>query len=313
MEKGVDMGKEIRAVRFHEYGDSKKLILESLPLPEPKADEVLVEVHYAGVNPVDWKIRAGYLKDFMPVPLPFGPGIDFSGVIAEVGSAVKDLKKGQAVFGIAKGAYAEYAIAAAGDVVPKPDQLGFDVAATVPVGALTAWKALDDAGVKSGQTVAVLGAAGGVGMFAVQFAKLRGAKVVGTASSENLAYVKALGAEKVVDYAKGPLGAEIKDVDAVIDAVGGETLEGAYGLLKKGGTLVSVAGQVSAEKASERGVKALGSGRGPASLLKGIAELLAKKSVRSEVGKVFPLAEAGAAQDLSQTRHGKGRILLKVK
>ena len=95
------MGNDIRAVRFHEYGDSKKLVLESLPRPEPRADEVLVEVYYAGVNPIDWKIRSGYLKDFMPVSLPFAPGIDFSGVIAEVGSGVKDLKKGQAVFGIA--------------------------------------------------------------------------------------------------------------------------------------------------------------------------------------------------------------------
>ena len=150
-------------------------------------------------------------------------------------------------------------------------------------------------------------------MFAVQFAKLRGAKVIGTASTDNLDYVKGLGAVKVVDYAKGPLGSQVADVDVVIDAVGGEALEEAYGILKKGGILVSVAGQVSAEKASERGVKALGSGRGPAALLKGIAELLAKKSVRSEVGKVFPLAEAAAAQDLSQTRHGRGRILLKVK
>jgi NADPH:quinone reductase-like Zn-dependent oxidoreductase len=307
------MGNEIRSVRFHEYGGSEKLILESIPRPEPKADEVLVEVYFAAVNPVDWKIRAGYLKDFMPVPFPFAPGIDFSGVVAEVGPGVKDLKKGQAVFGIAKGAYAEYAIASAAEVFPKPEELAFDVAATVPVGALTAWKALDDAGVKEGQTIAVLGAAGGVGMFAVQFAKLRGAKAIGTASADNLAYVKGLGAVKAVDYRKGPLGSQVAEVDAVIDAVGGEALEEAYGILKKGGTLVSVAGQVSAEKASEHGVKALGSGRGPAALLKGIAELLAKKSVRSEVGRVFPLAEAAAAQDLSQTGHGRGRILLKVK
>jgi NADPH:quinone reductase-like Zn-dependent oxidoreductase len=307
------MAQEIRAVRFHEYGDSDKLVLESVPRPEPKAGEVLVEVHFAAVNPVDWKIRAGYLKDFMPVPLPFTPGIDFSGVIAELGPEVKGLKKGQAVFGIAKGAYAEFAIAAADDVLPKPDELGFELAATVPVGALTAWQALEDAGVKRGQTVLILGAAGGVGMFAVQFAKLKGAKVIGTASAENMAYVKSLGAEKVVDYTKGFVEWGLKDVDAVIDTVGGEALEGAYGLLKKGGTLVSVAGQVSAEKAKEHGVTALGSGRGPASLLRNIAELLVKKSVRSEVGRVFRLAEAAAAQDQSQTRHGKGRILLKVK
>ncbi len=307
------MAKQISSIRFHEYGDSKKLVLESVPRPEPKADEVLVEVRYAGVNPIDWKIRSGYLKDFMPVPLPFAPGIDFSGVIAEVGAGVKDLKVGQAVFGIAKGAYAEYAIASAAEVVPKPEELAFDTAATVPVAALTAWKALDDSGLKAGQTLLVLGASGGVGMFAVQFAKLRGAKVIGTASAANLDYVKSLGAEKAVDYAKGLSASGVKDVDAVLDAAGGEALEEAYAVVRKGGTLVSVAGQVSAEKAGKLGITALGSGRGPASLLKGIAELLVKKSVRSEVGRVFPLAEAGAAQDLSQTRHGRGRILLKVR
>jgi len=307
------MGKDFRAIRFHEYGDSDRLVLESVHRPEPKAKEVLVEIHFAAVNPVDWKIRAGYLKDFMPVPLPFIPGIDFSGVVAEVGSDVKGLKKGQAVFGIASGAYAEYAIAAADDVVPKPEELSFEMAATVPVGALTAWKALEDTGVAKGQTVLVLGAAGGVGMFAVQFARLKGAKVIGTASADNAAYVKALGVEKGVDYKTGDLASEANGVDAVIDTVGGDALESAYALVKRGGVLVTVAGQASEAKAAEHGIKAIGSGRGPAALLKQIAELLAKKSVRSEVGRVFPLAEAKAAQDLSQTRHGRGRILLKVK
>jgi NADPH:quinone reductase-like Zn-dependent oxidoreductase len=307
------MEKVVNAIRFHDYGDSNHLVLEKIPRPEPKANEVLIEVYFAGVNPIDWKIRAGYLKDFMPVPLPSTPGIDFSGVIAEVGPSVKNLKKGQAVFGIARGSYAEYAIAAAEDVVPKPEGLSFELAATVPVGALTAWKALEDGGVKGGQTVAILGAAGGVGMFAVQFARIKGAKVIGTASADNLAYVMGLGAEKSIDYKKVSLESEVKDVDVVIDTVGGEVLENAYSLIKKGGTLVTVAGQASEAKASERGIKALGSGRGPTSLLANIAELLAKKSVRTEVGQVFPLGEAKAAQDLSQTRHGRGRILLKVK
>jgi NADPH:quinone reductase-like Zn-dependent oxidoreductase len=307
------MAQDFRAIRFHEYGASDRLVLETIPRPALKADEVLIEVHFAGVNPVDWKIRAGYLKDFMPVPLPFTPGIDVSGIVADIGSGVTSLKKGQAVFGIANGGYAEYAVAKAADVVPKPDNLSFELAATVPIGALTAWKALEDAGIKSGQIVVVQGAAGGVGLFAVQFARLKGAKVIGTASAGNAAFVKGLGAEKVVDYKKASVESEIKDVDVVIDAVGGDALEKSYGLLKKGGTLVSVAGQVSEEKAKEHGIKALGSGRGPAELLKQIAEMLTKKSIRCEVGRIFPLAEAKAAQDLSQTGHGRGRILLQVK
>ena len=306
------MSAEIRAIRFHEYGGSEKLVLETIPRPVPKANEVLIKVHFAGVNPVDWKLRAGYLKDFMPVQLPFVPGIDVSGTIEELGSEVKGLKKGQAVFGVANGAYAEYAIASANDITAKPDSLRFEQAATLPVGALTAWQAVEDAGIKARQTVAVLGAAGGVGLFVVQFARAKGAKVIGTASPANLEYVKSLGAEKSVDYTKGPLETEIKNVDVVIDTVGGETLEKSYGLLTKGGVLVTMAGQVSEEKAKAHGVKALHSNRGPTNKLKMIGEMAAAKTLRAEVGKIFPLAEARAAQDLSQTRHGRGRIVLRV-
>jgi NADPH:quinone reductase-like Zn-dependent oxidoreductase len=306
------MAAEIKAIRFHEYGGSEKLVLETIPRPVPKADEVLVKVHFAGVNPVDWKLRAGYLKEYMPLQLPFVPGIDVSGTIEELGSEVKSLKEGQAVFGVAKGAYAEYAIASANDVTAKPESLSFELAATLPVGALTAWQAVEDAGIKTGQTVVVVGAAGGVGLFAVQFARAKGAKVIGTASSANLDFVKSLGAEKSVDYNKGPLETEIKNADVVIDTVGGETLEKSYGLLKKGGVLVTMAGQVSEDKAKAHGVKALGSNRGPTVKLKMIGEMAAAKTLRTEIGKIFPLAEASAAQDLSQTRHGRGRIVLKV-
>ena len=306
------MPEQMKAVRFHEYGGSEKLVLESTPRPMPSATEILIKVHFAGVNPIDWKFRAGLLKNYMPVQLPSVPGIDVSGTIEELGSEVKTLKKGQAVFGVAKGAYAEYAIALASDVTAKPDNLSFELAATLPVGALTGWKAVEDAGIKTGQTVVVQAAAGGVGLFAVQFARAKGARVIGTASAANLDFVKSLGAEKSVDYSKGPLDREIKDADVVIDTVGGETLEKSYRLLKKGGVLVTVAGQISEEKAKEHGVKALRSGRGPTENLKMIGEMAAAKTLRAEVGKVFPLAEAGAAQDLSQTRHGRGRIVLRV-
>jgi NADPH:quinone reductase-like Zn-dependent oxidoreductase len=307
------MPQEFQAVRFHEYGGSDKLGMEKLPIPTLKANEVLVEVHYAGVNPIDWKIRSGYLKEFMPVPLPFVPGIDFSGVVAEIGAGVKSVKKGQAVFGIGSGTYAQYAVAAEGDIVPKPEGLSFEVAATVPIAALTAWKAVEDSGAGKGHTVLIQGAAGGVGQFAVQFAARKGARVLGTASAGNLAFVKTLGAEKAVDYKAASLEEEIKDADMVIDLVGGEALESAYGRLKKGGTLVTVAGQVSEEKAKSHGVRAISSGRGPTALLKEIAELLAKKSIRAEVGSIFPFTRAKEAQDMSQTGHGRGRILLKVK
>jgi NADPH:quinone reductase-like Zn-dependent oxidoreductase len=307
------MSEQMKAIRFHEYGGSEKLALETIPRPVLTANEVLIKVHFAGVNPIDWKFRAGLLKNYMPVQLPFIPGIDVSGIIEEIGTEVKTLKKGQAVFGVAKGAYAEYAIASAGDVIAKPDNVSFELAATLPVGALTGLQAVEDAGTKAGHTVVVQGAAGGVGLFAVQFARVKGARVIGTSSAANLEFVKSLGAEKSVDYEKGPLETEIKNADVVIDTVGGETLEKSYGLLKKGGVLVTVAGQISEEKAKEHGVKALRSGRGPTEKLKTIGEMAAAKTLRAEVGKIFSLAEAGAAQDLSQTRHGRGRIVLGVR
>ena len=305
------MSEGIKAIRFHEYGGPEKLVLETIPRPVPKADEVLIKVQFAGVNPVDWKFRAGYLKDYMPLQLPVVPGIDVSGTVEELGAEVKTLKKGQAVFGVAKGGYAEYVIASAGDIVAKPDNLGFEQAATLPVGALTAWQSVEDAGIKAGQTVVVQGAAGGVGLFAVQFARAKGAKVIGVASGANRDFVKSLGAE-FVDYTRGALETAIKNADVVIDTVGGSTLDKSYGLLKKGGVLVTMAGQVSEEKARQLGVKGLHSRRGPSEKLKMIAEMAAGKTLRAEAGKIFPLAEAGAAQDLSQKGHGRGRILLRV-
>jgi NADPH:quinone reductase-like Zn-dependent oxidoreductase len=306
------MAQDFQAIRFHEYGGSDKLVLESIPRPILKAGEVLIEVRYAGVNPVDWKIRSGYLKDFMPVQLPLVPGADLSGLVVETGPGVKGLKKGQAVFGIGKGTYAQYAVAAEGDVVVKPESLSFEEAAAVPLAALTAWQAVADSGAAKGLSVVIQGAAGGVGAFAVQFAARKGARVIGTASKGNLDFVKSLGAAEAVDYGVGSLEAEIGSADLVIDLVGGKALEAAYGLLKKGGTLVTIAGQISEEKAKERGVKALSSGRGPTALLKEIAALLAKKEIRAEVGPIFPLAQAREAQDLSQAGHGRGRILLKT-
>jgi NADPH:quinone reductase-like Zn-dependent oxidoreductase len=304
---------EFKAIRFHEYGGSDRLQLDTVATPKLKAGEVLIEVHYAGVNPIDWKTRSGYLRDYMPIQLPFTPGIDVSGIVVDVGSGVRSLKRGQAVFGIGSGAYAQYAAAEEGDVVPKPESLSFEMAATVPLAALTAWKAVEDSGAGKGLTVLIQGAAGGVGLFAVQFAAMKGARVIGTASEDNLTFVKSLGAEKAVDYRIGSLEDDIRNADIIIDLVGGEALEKAYGLLKKGGTLVTVAGQVSEEKAMRHGIRAIASGRGSTALLAGIAERLADKRIHSEVGRIFPLAQAKDAHDLSEMGHGRGRILLKVK
>ncbi len=306
------MPQEMTAVRFHEYGGSDKLIVDKIPRPQPKAGEVLIKVHYAGVNPIDWKLRAGYLKDFMPIQLPYTPGIDVSGTIEEIGPGVTGLKKGEAVFGLAQGGYAEYAIANAAAVAPKPDALSFEIAATLPVGGLTAWQSIEDAGVKAGQTVLIQGASGGVGIFAVQLAHQKGARVIGTTSTSNLDFVKSLGADLVVDYKKGPVEASVKDVDVVIDTVGGEVLEKSYQLLKRGGVLVTIAGMPSEERAKALGVRAISSRQGSPVNLKAIADGVANKTIKAESRRVFPLKDARAAHDLGQTGLGRGRIVLKL-
>lgn len=303
----------MRAISIQDYGGPESLKLESVARPEPKAGEVLVRIKAAGVNPIDWKLRAGYLKAFMPVTFPWIPGIDAAGIVESVGAGVTAFKPGQAVFGLFGGAYAEYALASAGDLAPKPERLSFEEAATIPVPALTAWKALiEDGQVSAGQRVLILGAAGGVGSFAVQLARWKGADVIVTGSPDNADFLRALGAETVIDYRSQAFEQELRDIDLVLDAVGGETLDRAYAVVKRGGLLLTIAGQVSPEKAQARGIRAQVTGRGPADRLKQIMELIELGKLKLRVGTTFPLAEARKAHELGQTGHGKGRIVLRV-
>ncbi len=305
------MSQTMRAIRYHEYGVSRKLALETIPRGEPKAGEVLVKVKFAGVNPIDWKLRSGLYKDFMPVTFPALSGKDFSGTVEALGSGVTGLSVGQRVFGSANGTYAEYVVAKAGSVVPIPDNLSFEQAATVPLGALTAWHVVEEAGIVAGQKVIVVGAAGGVGMFAVQFARIKGAPVTGLASAKNLDFVERLGAEGV-DYATAAAASLAGTADLVIDTVGGAALESAFALVKKGGLLLTTAGMPTAQRAAESGISARAAGNKGSEPLARIAALFAAGKLITEVGPIFDLEDAGAAQDLSQTGHGRGRILLKV-
>jgi NADPH:quinone reductase-like Zn-dependent oxidoreductase len=304
------MSKTYKAIQFDAYGGPEVLQLKTLPLPVPGAGEVLVKVRFAGVNPIDWKLRSGAYHEYMPLTFPAQPGLDVSGVIEAVGPGVTIWKKGQAVLGLARGSYAEFAIAQANDLIAKPDKLSFEAAASLPIGALTAWAMVEGAGVAAGHRVLVQGAAGGVGMFALQFAKLKGAHVVGSSSTGNLKFVKKLGAENALDYTLGPL--PVKDLDIVIDTVGGAALDSSYGLLKKGGIVVTPVGQPSEEKAKAFGVTAKNIGRGPITLLAVIANLVAENKVVTEIQKVFALKVAVQAHELSQGGHGRGRILIKV-
>lgn len=305
----------IKAIQIHDYGNADQLKLEQIPQMEPQAGEVLVRVHAAGVNPVDWKIRSGMMKAFRPVTFPYVPGADLAGVVEKVGPGVTTFQPGQAVFGrSSNGSYAEYSIAPASALAPKPKTLSYDEAATIPVGATTAWQGLFDHGsLQAGQRVLILGGAGGVGIFAVQFARWKGAHVISTASTRNIDFVRSLGAETVIDYTKTRVEDEVHAVDLVFDTVGGTALASAWPTLKRGGTLVSIAGQPDEAKARELNVRAARfSAEVNSELLSTFAQLIDDGQIRVVVGTVFQLSEAGKAQELSQGGHGRGRIVLHI-
>ena len=305
----------INAIQVHAYGDADQLKLERIARPEPQEGEVLVRVYAAGVNPVDWKIRRGWLKDFLQLTFPYIPGADLAGVVEKVGPGVTAFQPGQEVFGrSSQGSYTEYGIAPASTLALKPKTLSFDEAATIPTGATTAWQGIFDHGnLQPGQRILILGGAGGVGLFAVQFARWKGAHIISTASTSNLEFVRSLGAETVVDYTKERVEDVVHNVDVVFDTVGGQALAGVLPTLKSGGTLVSIAGQPDEIKASELGVRtARFSAQANTDLLNTLARLIDEGQVKVQVGHTFPLSEAAQAQELSEKGHGRGRIVLHI-
>jgi NADPH:quinone reductase-like Zn-dependent oxidoreductase len=304
----------MKAVQIHAYGGPEVLQYEDVPQPQPKANEILVRVHAAGVNPIDWKIREGYLSATLPMIM----GIDFSGVVDSVGSAVTKYRSGDAVFGQVadeSGSYAEYALTMEAFVAHKPEGLDHIRAAALPVAGLVAWQALfDTANLTAGQTVLIHAAAGGVGGFAVQFAKWKGARVIGTASGDHAGQVRQLGADEVIDYRKAKFEEVARDVDVVLDTVGGETQERSWKVLKRGGVLVSLVQPPPAEKATAHGVRGFFvRQKANGDQLATIADLAAKGKVKVNVETVLPLQEARKAQELSKTGHSGGKIVLQLR
>ena len=305
--------KTMQAVQATDYGGSDVLVLRSVPRPEPRDDEALIRVKAAGVNPADWKYRSGAYKQFMPLQFPWTPGLEGSGVVEAVGTKVTAFKKGDEVYGRFAGAYAEYIVVKTNELFSKPESLTFEEAASIPVGALTAWAAvIDTAKVGAGQRVLVHGAAGGVGLYVVQLARWKGAQVTGTASAGNLEFVRSLGAEAVIDYQSTRFETVLHDMNVVIDTVGGDLAERSFQVLRPGGIYVTVAGRVAEDAGKAQNVTAMSVGRAPAETLKQISELIEAGRIKPAVGKVFPLADASRAHELSQTGHGRGRIILHI-
>lgn len=303
----------MRAMQIHNYGGPEQLKLEEAPRPVPREGEVLVHVHAAGVNPIDWKIRQGLMQANRPVTFPFIPGLEVAGEVAAVGPGVDAFEIGQAVFGACgAGGYAEYVAIPASNLALKPANLSFAEAATVPIGTSTAWRALVDHGsLSAGQRILIQGAAGGVGLFAVQLAKWKGAEVIGTASTANLAFVRELGADLVVDYTTTAVESVVQDVDLVLDGVGPATLGHSLAVLRRGGTLISIAGLPPQEQAQQAGVRAFMLPPQPASTpLRAFAQMLAEGQLKTRIGKTFSLEEARQAHEYSQLGHGQGRIVL---
>jgi NADPH:quinone reductase-like Zn-dependent oxidoreductase len=307
----------MRAVRYHEYGSVDQLVVDEVPRPEPKEGEVLVRVCAVGVHPVDWKFRSGAYQQYVPLTLPYTPGVDFAGVVAAVGSEATDFHEGDKVYGRAMGTNAEYVAAPIISVAPKPRNLSWEQAASVPIGALTAWTGIfDAAGLQAGQRLLVHAAAGGVGHFAVQLGRWKGAHVIGTASARNLDFVRSLGADTTIDYTLTRFEDVVRDVDVVLDNIGGEIQARSWQVLKPGGILVGVVGLApeAEERAEQLGLRTavVSIPADTRAALREVTGLIESDEVKPEVGPVFGLDEVRKAHELSESGHGRGRIVLRI-
>jgi NADPH:quinone reductase-like Zn-dependent oxidoreductase len=299
----------MQAVLMHETGDPDILQFEEIERPEPGDGEVLIRVRAASVNPIDWKYRRGFVDKQLPAIL----GSDVSGTV-EV-SRAEGFAEGDEVFGLAvSGGYAEFATASGAVIAKKPTGVSYEQAAAIPVAGLTAWQALfDRGGLERGQRALVAGAAGGVGHFAVQFAKFAGARAIGTGSSRNRDFVLGLGAGEYVDYTQQDVAEAVSGVDVAFDTVGGETTQSLLPAVRDGGILITIAGAPPEQAARERGVRAELLVMSPSSdQLARIAELVAAGDVRVEMAGVLPLAEVQRAHELSESGHTRGKIILTV-
>ncbi len=297
----------MKAMVIHETGDPDVLRYEEIDRPEPGDGEVLIRVHAASVNPADWKDRRGFRDN----PLPRVLGFDVSGTV--VSSRADGFAEGDQVFGMsASGAYAEYSTASAAVIAKKPEGVSHEQAAAIPVAGVTAWQALfDRGGLDSGQTALVAGAAGGVGHFAVQFAKVAGARAIGTGSTRNRDFVLGLGADEYVDYTQQDVSEAVSGADIALDTVGGKVTASLLPAVREGGMLVTIAAAPPEEAARERDLRTELLVASPKSeQLARIAELVASGDVRVEIAEAMPLADVKRAHELSEGGHVRGKLVL---
>lgn len=307
----------MRAVRIHSFGGPEVLTIEQIDVPRPKENEVLVKVHAASCNPVDYKIRSGRYPAVKASQLPKVLGRDMAGTIESCGSAVTAFKPGDAVYAMldgGSGGYAEYVCLDASLCAPKPQHLGFVEAAAVPLAGITAWQGEFDHGhLRAGQRELIHGGAGGVGHLAVQFAKARGASVCATVGSNDLDFVRSWGADEAIDYRSERFEDKVHDVDLVFDLVGGDTQQRSWAVLKDGGTLISTLQKPSESEARAHHAHAENYvARPDARELTEIGRLIDAGKVRPHVHAVYPLEQVAEAHRALESGHIRGKVVLQL-
>ena len=305
----------MKAVRIDEFGGPDKVHLSDIPVPQPGPGEVLVRVYAAALNPVDWMIREQIFNPPGADRVPLTLGQDFSGVVIELGpGAERWFSVGAEVLGETWGSFAEYVTAPAKHLIPKPPTLDFVVAASIPMPSLTAWQmVVDVAQAHADQRFLIHGAAGGVGSYAAQIARMRGAYVIATASPPSFAWLRKIGVNEVIDYQREPFEARVHDVDVVIDPIGGDVQERSWETLKPGGMLINLIGEIdeaAARRAGARGVAF--EMRYDPDDLREIVGLIERGILLPHVAQVLSLDEARKAMELNQQGRSHGQIVLRV-
>jgi len=308
---------KMRAIVIRAYGGPDVMKLENVARPEPAEDEVLIRVVAASMNPVDVAIRKGYFAKLVG-GFPLIPGMDAAGVVEKVGNKVTKYKAGDPVFAFftleREGGYAEFVTAKEEQVAPKPKTASFAQAAGAGAAGATAWEALvDTANLRAGQTVLIHGGSGGVGHLAIQIAKARGAKVFATASTANQEFLRQMGADVAIDYTRAKFEEVAKDVDVVLDTVGRDTLERSYGVVKRGGIIVSIVDEPKPAALEAHGIRGVTLRCTPkAGVLEELSKLMEAKKFTPVVSQSFQLADVVQAQSQIATGHTRGKIVLKI-
>jgi NADPH:quinone reductase-like Zn-dependent oxidoreductase len=308
---------KMRAVVIYTYGGPEVMKLENVARPEPAEDDVLIRVIAASINPVDVAIRKGYFAKLVG-NFPLILGMDAAGIVEKVGNKVTKYKAGDPVFAFFtvkdEGGYAEFVTAKEDELASKPNTVSFAQAAGVGAAGATAWEALiDTANLRAGQTVLIHGGSGGVGHLGIQIAKAKGAKVVATASTANQEFLRQMGADVAIDYTRTKFEDVAKDVDVVLDTVGRDTLERSYGVVKKGGIIVSIVDEPKPVTLEAHGIRGMTLHCTPkAGVLEELSKLMEAKKLTPVISHAFPMMQVVQAHDQIATGHTRGKIVLSI-